>query len=148
MKKRLIYAAIPFLALLGANSTFGTTIPAGTTLAVRTLETITSVDTIGTRFPTELAGNVVLNGKVLLHTGTRFSGRVVTSRRLHSSNARLTVELTQAAIGGKTVPVKTNVYQVDNNRFKSRNDVSVSRAGYPVNVGTVLHFRLAQPMQL
>jgi hypothetical protein len=147
MKTKLAFISIPLLALLGVNPIWGTTIPAGTTLVVRTLEGMTSVDAVGTRVPAELAGNVVLNGKVLLHSGTRFSARVVTSRRIHLSNAKFTVDITEAIIGGKSVPVRTTgAYQVDNTRFKTRNDISVSRAGYPVQVGRLLHYRLAQPM--
>lgn len=147
MKKRLICIAIPALALLAANLVSGATIPAGTTFVVQTLETITSVDAIGTRFPMQLASNVVVNGRVALGAGAKMTGKVVSSRRSSASNDRLQVNIIDVTVGGRTVPVKTTgAVQLDNTRFNTRNGRSVSRAGYPVPAGRVIQFQLAQPL--
>lgn len=149
MKKRFICIAIPALGLLAANTALSATVPAGAVLVVRTLETITSVDTIGTRVPMELTNNVAANGKVVLPAGTKLMGKVTSSRKMISSNARLKVDLTAVTVGGRSIPVKTTgASQLDNNRFKTRNDVSVSRAGYAVPAGRVIQYHLAQPIQL
>jgi hypothetical protein len=148
MKKRVICIATPVLLLLAANLASAATIPAGTTLVVRTLQTIASVDAPGTRFPVQLENNLVVNGKVALAAGAKLTGKVVTSRRTYSSTQRLTVDITEAIVGGRTIVVRTTgAAQLDNNRFKTRNDVSVSRAGYAVPAGRVIQFHLAQPLQ-
>lgn len=149
MKKRLIGITSAALAWVAVNSAPGATIPAGTSLIVRTLETITSVDAVGTSFPVQLADNVVVNGKVVLPAGTKLTGKVVSSRRTVSSTQRLQVDLTQAMVGGRTIPITTTgASQLDNTRFKTRNDVSVSRAGYTVPAGRVIQFHLAKPVQI
>ena len=147
MKTRLICITTPVLALLAATLVSGATIPAGTTLVVTTLETITSVDTIGTRVPMQLENNVSVGGKVVLPAGTRLMGKVTSSRKMVSSNQRLKVDATELMVGGRHVPIKTTgASQLDNTRFKTRNDVSVSRAGYSVPRGRVIEYQLAQPV--
>ena len=149
IRKTLVWIiAIVVLTSFAAGVTSAATIPAGTILVVQTLESITSVDVPGTRFPTQLQNNVVVNGKVALRAGTKLLGRVVTSRRIYQSNQRLTVDLIDITVDGRAVPVKTTgAVQLDNTRFKTRNDASVSRAGYAVGPGRVIQFQLAQPLQ-
>ena len=69
-------------------------------------ETITSVDVPGTPFPVKLVNNIVVQGKVVLPAGTHLSGKVITSRRLHHSNDKLTVDLTGLQSNGRTIPIK------------------------------------------
>lgn len=133
------------LICLGSNLISAATIPAGTPLVVRSLDTITSVDVPGTKFRVEVIS--VGHGGTNLH-GAKMTARVVTARRTYSSTQRLTVDLFEASIGGRSVPVKTTgAVQLDNTRFKTKSDVSVSRAGYSVPAGRVIQFRLAQPIQ-
>src|SRR6058998_2940446 len=83
MKKRtLIWIGIASIAFVTADTSFGVTIPAGTPLVVRTLHGISSIDAPGTRFPAEVAKDVVVNGKVGLPVGTKVSGQVATSNAL------------------------------------------------------------------
>jgi hypothetical protein len=143
MKTRSICLILSILALLATNPISGATVPAGSSLTVRSLQTITSTDVPGTRFTVELLNNVGA-----LHPGIKMTARVVTSRRTHHSNQRLTVDLMEATVRGHSIPIKTTgAVQLDNTRFKTKNDVSVSRAGYSVPAGRVIHFRLAQPIQ-
>ena len=117
MKTRLISVVIPFLALLAAGPVLSATVPAGAVLVVRTTETITSVDSIGTRVPMQLANNVSAGGKVVLPAGTRLMGKVTSSRKMVSSNAKLKVDITAVNVGGRSIPVKTTgASQLDNNR--------------------------------
>ena len=135
---------LPAVALLGLSHASAATVPAGSTLVVRTLQTIMSTDVINTRFPVELIHNA---GP--LHAGTKMTARVVTSRRTFHSNQRLKVDLSQAMVGGRTVPIHTTgAVQLDNNRFQTRGDVPVSRAGYSVPAGRVIRFHLGRPMQI
>jgi hypothetical protein len=80
----LIWIGIASLAFLTVDASFGVTIPAGTLLVVQTLHNIASIDAPGTRFPAELAKDVVVNGKVVLPVGTKASGKVATKNALKS----------------------------------------------------------------
>ena len=142
MKARSISLILGTLLLIAAYPISGATVPAGSALTVRSLQTITSTDARGTRFPVEL-----IHSAGPLHASTKMTAEVITSRRTYHSNQRLTVDLTGAIIKGRNFPIKTTgAVQLDNNRFKTRNDVSVSRAGYSVPAGRIIHFRLAQPL--
>lgn len=123
------------------------TVPAGTTLVVRTLNAVVSTDTVGTRFAAQLMTSVAANGKTVLPAGTKFVGKIVTSRRTVSSTQRLTVNLTEVQVGGRAVPVKTGAIPLSND-YKTTRGVSVSRAAYTVAAGKQIQFQLAQPLNL
>jgi hypothetical protein len=141
--KILLVTVIAVVAWFGSNTTYGASVPAGSTLVVKTLDTIRSVDVPGTRFSAQLANNV--EG---LKAGTKVSGKVITARRTASSTQKLTVDITDITVNGKIVPIKTTgAVELENTNFKTRNDRTVSRAGYAVSAGRVIQFKLAQPVQ-
>lgn len=147
--KTFILGAISIFAWISLDQSSAATVPAGTTLVVRTLQAISSVDAPGTRFSAQLENSVTVNGKVVLPAGTKLSGKVETSRRTATSSQRLTVNITDAQVGGRTVPIKTaGAYQLANTSFKTRRGVSVSSASYHVAAGRKIEFRLAQPLNL
>lgn len=151
MKKIAILVTIPFLTLLTASLASGTTIPAGTTLVVRTLQSITSRDVPGTRFPVQLENNVVVRGTVALRAGTRGSGQVITSRRTQQSSQRFTVDITELVVNGRSIPVKTTgAVQLNDTRFSSRRggrNIPVEAANFPVAAGRSIQVQLARPLQ-
>ena len=145
----LIWIGIASLAFLTVDKSFGVTIPAGTVLVVRTLHNIASIDAPGTRFPTELAKEVVVNGKVALPVGTKVSGRVATSKRTHTSSQRLSVNITDVEVGGRSLPIKTaGAIGLEQSTLKTRRGVSVSTYSYQVPSGRRIEFRLAKPLNL
>jgi hypothetical protein len=149
MKTRRFFSiVIALIAVWLVQPMSAAVVPAGTHLAVRTLSTITSVDARGTRVPAELTRPIVAHGKVVVPAGARVMGRVVTSRRLHHSSERLTVDVTEIHFNGRTHPIRTTgAVLVDNlNWVNKTTGASVSRAGYTVRGGRVLHFQLAQPL--
>ena len=150
MKKHtLIWIGIASLAFLAVDTAFGVTIPAGTPLVVRTLHGISSIDAPGTRFPAELEKEVVVNGKVGLPVGTKVSGRIATSKRTHTSLQRLSVNITDLQVGGRSLPIKTaGAVGLENNAYQTRRGVSVSKSSYQVPSGRKIEFRLAQPLNL
>jgi hypothetical protein len=150
MRRILTLVAIPAFAWLATDYASAATVPAGATLVVRTLETISSQDVPGTRFAAQLENNVAVKGTVLLRAGTRLSGKIATSRRTHhNSYEKLTVDITEAIVGGRAIPIKTTgAYHLDNTNFKTRNDRYVSRPSYHVTAGRLMEFRLAQPLTL
>ena len=137
------------LAFLAVDTAFGVTVPAGTPLVVRTLHGISSIDAPGTRFPAELEKEVVVNGKVALPVGTKVSGQVATSKRTHTSSQRLSVNITDVQVGGRSLPIKTaGAIGLEQSAHKTRRGVSVSTYSYQVPSGRRIEFRLAQPLNL
>jgi hypothetical protein len=142
------------LTLLGACSwiamqmSSAAAIPAGTTLIVRTNETISSDDPVGKTFMAQLAQDVVVKGNVLVRAGARVTGRVDSTRGLDFSPVILNV--TQLASNGRLVPIKTvQGFRADGSRFKTRRGVSVGSGGFfQLPAGTIMQFQLAQPVSL
>jgi hypothetical protein len=149
MKKHtLILIGIASLAFLTVDA-FGVTIPAGTPLVVRTLHGMSSIDAPGTRFPAELAKDVVVNGKVVLPVGTKVSGQVATSKRTHTSSQRFSVNITDVQVGGRSLPIKTaGAVGVEQSTHQTRRGVPVSTYSYQVPSGRKIEFRLARPLNL
>jgi hypothetical protein len=139
---------IVFSAWLVPSWSFAATIPAGTTLLVRTKQTISSNDPVGKTFSAQVANDVVVAGKVVLRAGSKAVGRVDSARRF----AYMPVILNVTQIAGKRglVPVKTiDGFRADGTFFKTRRDISVGRGGYfQIPSGTLMQFRLAQSVNL
>ena len=124
-------------------------VPAGTQVVVQTTSTITSVDTRGTRVPALLARPLLSQGRVLVPAGAKVMGHVVTSRRIHQSQERLTVDITEIVVQGRAHPIRTTgATLVDNVNWKTKTGSTVTRGAYAVHAGRHLEFRLAQPLVL
>ena len=146
---RFFPVVIAFTAAFLVQSAPAAVVPAGTQFAVRTTSTITSVDAVGTHVPAQLSGAFLSNGRVVVPAGAKVMGRVVSSRRLHNSKDRLTVDITEIQVNGRAYPIKTTgPFLVDNLNMVTNTGATITRAGYAVRAGRVLHFKLAQPLTL
>jgi len=147
-KKTFILTAIASCVWIATS--FAATIPAGTTLVVRTVDNISSHDRVGKTFTAKLDQDVAVNGKAVLPAGTKVFGRVETSRGNRRSSNPLTVNLTSISIGGRTIPIKTDgAFQLEakpNTARQLRTGVSVGP--FRVAPGTKMQFRLAQPLNV
>ena len=100
-------------------------------------------------FSRALDKDVVVNGKVVLPVGTKVSGQVATSKRTHTSSQRLSVNITDVQVGGRSLPIKTaGAIGPEQSTHKTRRGVSVSTYSYQVPSGRRIEFRLAQPLNL
>jgi hypothetical protein len=146
---RLAAASIGCLAM---QASFAVTIPAGTTLVVRTLHSVSTADAPGRAVRMQLDRNVVVNGKVALPAGTKISGRIETSKRTRTPTRSqdLTVTITDAQVHGRTVAIKTTGAANLENPFArtTQRGVQVSTFNYQVPSGTTMQFRLASPLEL
>ena len=126
------------------------TVPAGTTLVVRTGATISSRDRVGRTVVTQLDQNVAVQGKTLLPAGTKVLAKVETSQADSRRPDPLTVNLTSVSIGGQTVPIKTDgAFQLQAKPKTARGmRTGVSVGSFTVPSGTKMQFRLAQPLNL
>ncbi len=148
MKKTLVLIAT-LSASLAAYSSLSATIPAGTTLTVRTMYAISSHEKVGRTFVAQLDQNVTINGSVALRAGTQFAGKVEASRgRSTTRSSPLTLNLTGVSVSGRIVPVKTTGgFQPEvkaKTAKQSRGGFSVGETTFPP--GTKLEFRLAKPL--
>jgi hypothetical protein len=137
-----VWLTAPFLS--------AATVPAGTTLVVRTGATISSRDRVGRTFVTQLDQNVAVQGKTLLPAGTKVLGRIETSQADSRRPDPLSVNLTSISIGGQTVPIKTDgAFQLEAKPRTARQmRTGVSVGSFTVPSGTKMQFRLAQPLNL
>jgi hypothetical protein len=150
IKTSLILVLISAFTLISIDRFFGATIPASTTLMVRTLNAISSQDRAGKTFTAQLEQNVVVDGKVVLPAGTKFAGKVETSPTDPRKSRPLTVNLTAVLLGDRTTPVKTaGAFTIQQKGWTTaRRGIAVSAGGFIAPAGTKVQFRLAQPLNL
>jgi hypothetical protein len=148
-KKTLLLIALSSCAWIATFS--AATIPAGTTLVVRTLDSISSHAKVGETFTAQLDQNIVVTGAVLLPAGTKVLGTVEASRaNSRTRTSPLTLNLTGVSNNGRTISIKTDgAFQPQassKTARQSRASISVGESTVPS--GTKLEFRLAQSLNL
>ena len=148
-KKTLVLIAISSCAWIATFS--GATIPSGTTLVVRTLDSIFSHEKVGGTFTAQLDQDIVVKGKVLLAAGTKVLGTVEASRaNSRTTTSPLTLNLTGVSSNGRTMPIKTvsGVQPQIKAKTARQARAGVSVGASTVPSGTKMEFRLAQPISL
>jgi hypothetical protein len=144
-----IFIIVAIVSCLGLANSWAATIPAGTTLVVRTLNSIHSTDRVGRAFTAQLDQDVALNGKVVLPRGTKVLGKIEASQVNPRNSKPLTLNITDISVNGRTIPIKTSGGFVIENVAKGRAKVTGVTVGpYVAQHGTRMQFRLAQPVKL
>lgn len=89
------------------------TLPTGTTLLVRMMDSISSRNRAGTTFTTKLEYDLVVNNVVVLKGGNKLYGKITSSTQARRAVGRSTLEfrLTQLILNGKPVPIRTSGYR-------------------------------------
>src|SRR5881397_1050909 len=148
-RNRAIAVVIGVASCVAVSSINAATIPAGTTLGVRTVSLITSQDAVGSSFEAKIAQDVSVKGTVLLKAGTKAFGKVRTSRRNPRKSEPLNVELASVSVNGRNVTVKTNTVEPHGPPQTARQARYGHTAGTTVvNPGTRMQFQLLQPVNL
>jgi hypothetical protein len=91
------------------------TVPAGTTILIRMLDTVdSSKNPPGSRFTATLETNLVVNGKVIVPKGNTVYGRLAESKQAGraTGSSELQLELTEIVVRGTAYPLLTSDYQV------------------------------------
>jgi hypothetical protein len=102
----------PSLAAQGGNMT---TVPAGTRILIRTVDSIdSSKQKTGYRFTASLETNLQVNGVTVAPRGATVYGRLASAESAGrmSGSSELTLELTDIVIKGTTYPLVTSTYEV------------------------------------
>jgi hypothetical protein len=142
--KFLAFIFVTF-ACITASFVNAATIPAGTTLAVRTTSSISSQDPVGRTFAVQLDQDVTVKGKVVVKAGTKAFGKIQSSRANPSKSEPLTLELTSISVNGRKVAVRTNSVQPGSPPRTARQARHGFTAGkLVVSPGTKMQFQLAQ----
>ncbi len=107
------YAPAPVPAPAPATKPASFTIPAGTLLLVRMMDSISSRNRAGTPFTTKLEYDLGANNVVAAKGGTIIYGKVQSSTQAGRVAGRSTLDLrlSQIVIGGQPVPIVTSGYQ-------------------------------------
>jgi hypothetical protein len=91
------------------------TVPAGTALLVRMVDTVdSSKSAVGTRFTANLETNLELDGEVLVPAGTKIYGRLGQSKEAGrlAGKSELLLELTEIVVNGTAYPIMSTDYKV------------------------------------
>jgi hypothetical protein len=149
MRTKLAFVITLSCSCFAALSLSAATIPAGTTLTVKTVGLVTSKDVVGRSFEAKLAQDVSVKGNVLLKAGTVVFGKIKSSRYNPRKNEPLTVELASIEVNGRRVPLKTSIVEPHGPPQTARQARYGHTAGTTVvNPGTRMHFQLLQPVTL
>ena len=149
IRNKLIAIIAVTCACSAVSSLNAATIPAGTTLAVQTVGSISSSDPVGRTFEAKLDQDVAVKGNVLLKAGTKAFGRIKSSRANPRNSEPLSLELTSISVNGSNVAVKTNSVQPGSSPRTARQARYGHTAGtLRVDPGTKMQFQLAQAVTL
>ena len=106
-------AAAPAPAPAPVAAPSSVTLPAGTMLLVRMMDSVSSRNQAGTPFTTKLEYDLGVGGLVAVKGGAVIYGRVASSSQAGRALGRSTLDLrlTQITIGGQPVPILTSGYK-------------------------------------
>ena len=125
-------------SISSAPSASSITIPAGTTLVVRMIDSVNSdVNKIGDRFNASLESDLAVNGSVLAPKGADVYGRLIQAREAGriQGQAELRLELTGIKINNQVVPLVTGAYNVSG---QSRTKNSAEKIGGGAALGAII----------
>jgi hypothetical protein len=120
------------------------TVPAGTSLMVKTGTEVSSKDQPGRKFSATLEANLLAGDEVVAKAGTQVYGQVVKSgtvgRGIVVQHSDLVLGLTDINIEGTMYPIQTGSFS------ESSTGVILQRRAVVVPAGSILEFRLTQPL--
>jgi len=122
----------------GTKTPVYVTIPAGTRISVRTIDTIDSTkNRVGDRFQASLEEPLMVDGIVVAAKGADVYGRLAESKGsgTFTGRSQLRLELTGIVANGQTVPVVTGEYELTG---KSRGASTAKRTVGGAAVGSII----------
>ena len=136
-------------AFFATSSLNAATIPAGTTITVRTLSSISSTDRVGRTFGAQIDQDVAVNGKALLKAGTKAILRIQSSQAIRRSSKPLTLNLASISVNGRDLAVKTNSFEPGSPKtVHGKRAGQISVGPFVVQHGSKMQFQLAEAVTL
>jgi hypothetical protein len=120
------------------KSTDRVTIPVGTVISVRTIDSIDSTrNHVGDRFQASLEQPIVVDDREVVAKGADVYGHLMESKQTgtFSGRSQLRLELTGIVVNGQTVPLETGEYELTG---KSRGASTAKRTAGGAAVGAVI----------
>lgn len=114
------------------------TIPAGTHIEVRTIDSIDSTQNqVGDRFQASLEEPLIVDGNVVVEKGADVFGRLAESKEsgTFTGRSQLRLELTGIVVNGQTLPLVTGEYQLTG---KSRGASTAKRTAGGAALGSII----------
>jgi hypothetical protein len=121
-----------------ADSPSSVTIPAGTRIAVRTIDAIDSTkNRVGYRFQASLEQALWVEGNIAIPKGADVYGRLDESKETgtFAGRSQLKLQLTGIVVNGQTLPLVTGEYEVSG---KSKTENTAKRAIGGAALGTII----------
>src|SRR5271166_696884 len=121
-----------------ATSSPSVTIPAGTRLSVRTIDSIdSSKNQVGYRFEASLEEPLWVDGSVVVPKGADVYGRLDESKETgtFAGRSRLKLQLTGIVVDGQSVPLVTGEYEVSG---KSKGESTAKRTVGGAAIGSII----------
>jgi hypothetical protein len=121
-----------------AKSSSSVTIPAGTRISVRTIDSIDSAKNhVGYRFQASLEEPLAVDGNVLVPKGADVYGRLDESKETgtFAGRSQLRVQLTGIFVNGQTLPLVTGEYEISG---KSKGESTAKRTVGGAAIGSII----------
>jgi hypothetical protein len=121
-----------------ARSSSSVTIPAGTRMSVRTIDSIDSTrNRVGFRFQASLEEPLWVDGNMVVPKGADVYGRLDESKETgtFAGRSQLKLQLTGIVVNGQTVPLVTGEYEVSG---KSKGESTAKRTVGGAAIGTLI----------
>ena len=136
-------------ASFATSSLNAATIPAGTTITVRTLSSISSTDRVGRTFKAQIDQDVAVNGKALLKAGTKAILRIQSSQAIRRASKPLTLNLASISVNGRDLAVKTNSVEPGSPKtVRGKRAGQISVGPFVVQHGSKMQFQLTEAVTL
>jgi len=114
------------------------TIPGGTRLSVRTIDSIdTSVNQLGDTFRATLQSPLMVDERVVVPEGTEVEGRIaeLKSAGRFAGRSEVAIELSKLIINGKTYPIETDQFT---RQGSSRGKATAAKVGGGAAIGAII----------
>jgi len=136
-------------AFFATSSLNAATLPAGTTITVRTLSSISSTDRVGRTFGAQIDQDVAVNGKALLKAGTKAILRIQSSQAIRRASKPLTLNLASISVNGRDLAVKTNSFEPGSPKtVRGKRAGQISVGPFVVQHGSKMQFQLTEAVTL
>ena len=146
------FVLLTMLACLSipAPRAWSATLPSGTIILVKTEKNIYARDPAGRKFQATLLRPLAADGKNVVAAGTPVTGMIKSPWISVGSTTRpLTLRLVELNPHGKSVAIRTDDFEAENSSpWHTRRGVHVTGGAFVLTPGTVLQFRLKEPVNL
>ena len=149
IRDKFIAVTVIVCVCFATSSLNAATIPAGTTITVRTLSSISSTDRVGRTFGAQVDQDVVVDGKVVVKPGTKALVKIQSSGALPRGSKALTLDLTSISVNGRDIAVKTNSFEPGSPKtVRGRRAGQISIGTFVVQPRSKMQFQLTQAVTL